>query len=425
MNLHKRSLLVEEKLQTQRIDDKLSMKPLWASNRLVLLGATAIAILIYVSFIAAQLAVTDNDLYGLYGFSQKPALAERGDMPWMKFAHPEPGYDGQYYFMLTLDPFTNRREAFGVTLDSPLLRHQRILLPFFAWLIARGDPALTPPVMMAINLAAIVGCAWVSGLLLSSIGISAWYGLLFALYPGFAISAGRFLMEPLAFFMILLSLLMLVRRKNHLAAIFLCLAVLSRETATLVVAAGFLTWLIRKISKDVNRDGFSPRVSFWFYPTVIFFLWQVWLVYNWSSLLFENATSANLGPPFVGFFRAAVENITHLNPETGLYLMMASAILAYHILISRPVLRAPLLLLISWICYLFLISCMGIAQWCGSPGFLRISTELNLLGLLAYITVKKRLGRLFVTLWLLTWVVTAGAEWYHLYLIFKGPLWGQ
>jgi hypothetical protein len=394
-----------------------SIKPFRISNSALSLGVTAIAIVIYVSFIAVLLPLTNNNLYGLYGFSQELTHAGSGDSPWREHVHPKPGYDGQFYFRLALDPFTDKREAFGVNLDAPLMRQQRILLPFFTWLIARGDPTITPPVMMAINLAAVAGCAFASSLLLSGLGISAWYGLLFALYPGFAVSVGRFLTEPLTLFMIFLSLLMLVRRKNLAASILLSLAVFSRETATLVVAAGFFTWLTRKHLRNGTKDYFSPHVSFWLYPTLAFLLWQLWLYCNWSSLLFDNATSSNLGPPFVGFFRAICENITKLNPATGFYLMMTSAVVAYQVFLSRTILRAPLLLLISWICYLLLATCIGIAQWRDSPGFLRILAELNMLGLLAYVIVKKRPGKVFVSFWLVAWLLTAGAEWYHLYLV--------
>ncbi|GEM_PF-2454074 len=400
-----------------RHDSDPFIKPFRITNIFISLGVAAIAIVIYLSFIAVLLPLTNNHLYGLYGFSQELTHTESDDAPWRKYAHPKPGYDGQFYFRLALDPFTDKREDFGINLDAPLLRQQRILLPFFTWLIARGDREITPPVMMAINLAAVAGCAFVSGLLLSCFGISAWYGLLFSLYPGFGISVGRFLTEPLALFMILSSLLMLAHRKNQVAAILLSLAVLSRETATLVVAAGFFTWLSGKIFQHGNKENFSPHVSFWLYPTLTFFLWQLWLSNNWSSVLLASADTSKLGPPLEGFLRAMVGNITNLNPETVFYLIMASAVLGYQIFLSRWIRHFPLLLLISWICYVLLAACTKTAVWSNSTSFLRISAELNLLGLLAYVIVKKKPGNLFVSFWLVAWIMTSGSEWYHLYSI--------
>src|SRR4030095_8355569 len=49
------------------------------------------------------------------------------------------GYDGQFYYRLALDPFTSRRTDFGVTLDIPSFRHQRILYPFMALALSAGE----------------------------------------------------------------------------------------------------------------------------------------------------------------------------------------------------------------------------------------------------------------------------------------------
>ena len=399
-----------------------TLKPFRASDVSISLGVTAITIFIYLSFIALLLPLTKDHLYGLYGFSQEITHAESGDIPWQKYAHPKPGYDGQFYFRLALDPFTDQRKAFGINLDAPLVRQQRILLPFFTWLIARGNLEVTPLVMMVINLTAIAGCALVGGLMLSVFGVSAWYGLLFALYPGFAVSAGRFLTEPLALFMILSSLLMLVHRKNLMAAILLSFAVLARETATLVVAAGFFTWLSGKILQNGNKNNFSPHFSFWLYPTLTFFLWQLWLWNNWSLVLWDGDNISKLGVPLAGFIQSVVGNITTLNPKTGFYLIMAFAVVLYQIFICRWIRHFPLLLLISWISYFMLVACTGTVVWSNSTSFLRVSAELNIVGLLAYMIVKKKPRNPLVFIWLLAWILTAGAEWYHLYSIHENFL---
>ncbi|MCF8127776.1 MAG: hypothetical protein K9N10_04635 [Deltaproteobacteria bacterium] len=394
-----------------------AIKPFRVSDVYLSLGVAAVALLIYFSFIAIMLTQTNNNLYGFYGFPDGVTNGETKQTPWKDYAHPKPGYDGQFYFRLALDPFTDKKTAFGITLDAPIVRHQRVLLPLFTWLIAGGNPETTPLIMMAINLAAIAGCALVGALLLSGFGVSAWYGLLFSLYPGFAVSAGRFLTEPLALFMILSSLLMLVHRKHFAAAITLSLAVLARETSTLVVAAGFFTWLSVKISKKSSKSSFQPAVSFWVYPTLSFFLWQFWLWNNWSSVLLDRENIAKLGVPLAGFFHAMAGNITNLKPETGFYMLMAVALFLYQVFICRFVRRYPLLLLISWASYFMLAVCTKTAVWSNSTSFLRISAELNILGLLAYLIVKKEPRKLFSFIWCLAWIMSAGAEIYHLHLI--------
>jgi hypothetical protein len=364
-----------------------------------------------------MLTQTNHNLYGFFGFSDGTKHVERVDAPWKKYAHPKPGYDGQFYFRLALNPFTDKKSEFGVTLDAPVVRHQRMLLPLFTWLIARGNPETTPFAMMAVNMGAIVGCALVGGLLLSGFGVSAWYGLLFSLYPGFAVSVGRFLTEPLALFMILLSLLMLVHRRHFAAAMILSLAVLARETSTLVVAAGFFTWLSGKIFPNRKIGIFQPGVSFWVFPTVCFFLWQFWLWNNWSSVLLDSENVAKLGIPLVGFFQAMAANMANLSLETGFYLIMGGGLVIYQVFICRWIRRFPLLLLVAWASYFMLAASTKTAVWSNSTSFLRISAELNILGLLAYLTVQKQPRKLFTFSWALAWTMAAGAEVYHLHLI--------
>ena len=53
-----------------------SIKPFRISNSALSLSVTAIAIVIYVSFIAVLLPLTNNNLYGLYGFSQELTMPD-------------------------------------------------------------------------------------------------------------------------------------------------------------------------------------------------------------------------------------------------------------------------------------------------------------------------------------------------------------
>src|SRR5437588_9577196 len=51
-----------------------------------------------------------------------PARSPRG-----LHVDPGPGYDGQYFYRLALDPLTDRRTDFGIILDDAAYRQQRIL----------------------------------------------------------------------------------------------------------------------------------------------------------------------------------------------------------------------------------------------------------------------------------------------------------
>jgi hypothetical protein len=134
-------------------------------------------------------------------------------------------------------------------------------------------------------------------------------------------------------------------------------------------------------------------------------------------VLLDGDNISKMGVPLGGFIRAIAGNIANLNPETGFYLIMLLAVVVYQIFICRWIRYFPLLLLISWACYVLLVSCTKTAVWSNSTSFLRLSAELNMLGLLAYVIVKKRPGNYFVPFWILAWILAAGAEWYHLYSI--------
>ena len=108
-----------------------SMRPFRVSNVSISLGNAVIAALIYLLFIAILLPLTNNNLYGLYGFSRELTHPGLEINPWDEYTHPKPGYDGQFYYSLALDPLTSKWEAFGIRFDAPLLRQQRTLCTIF------------------------------------------------------------------------------------------------------------------------------------------------------------------------------------------------------------------------------------------------------------------------------------------------------
>jgi hypothetical protein len=108
---------------------------------------------------------------------------------------PASGFDGQYYYVLARDPW--RRHDVPV-IDLPPYRHARILYPALAWVLSGGDPTRLLWVLPAINLAAIVGLAWLGARLAVHFGRSAWWGVLLPIVLNTGISALRDLTDPLA-----------------------------------------------------------------------------------------------------------------------------------------------------------------------------------------------------------------------------------
>jgi hypothetical protein len=61
------------------------------------------------------------------------------------------GYDGAFVYRLALDPFTDQQVAYGITLDNPPYRQQRVGLPVVSWLVAAATPLPLPLILILVN----------------------------------------------------------------------------------------------------------------------------------------------------------------------------------------------------------------------------------------------------------------------------------
>jgi hypothetical protein len=374
-----------------------------------------LGIVVYLAYTGILLTVAGGDLLGLMSFGEFFVDADTAGIA-SEFIRPRTGYDGQFYYRLAQDTFSIQQTAFGITLDDPPLRQQRMLLPLLTSIITRGEVASVPIVMLFINILAVGGCGWAAAHILQRFDCSPWYGVLFVFYPGFAISVGRFLTEPLAFLLMLFSLLALINRRNLLAAVMLSLAVVSRETATLLVASGFFTWFIQKHLRPTDKTSqpFRPTAIYWLLPCLTFFLWQAWLYQQWGRTFLNSARGSTFGFPGAGFVNAIAYNFSNFDQAGFLYLLMILLTVVYLAYLLPRLKKSPDLMHISIYAYLLLAVCVGFDVWVASPGFFRVFTELSLLGLLAYLMVNKGMGKTLPLGWLMVWLVTSAAEWYRL-----------
>lgn len=184
-------------------------------------------------------------LAGMVGF------AFRGDprgffSPGAFFAHPPEmagarlapgfGYDGQFYFALTLDPLLLRPETPGF-LDLPPYRAGRIGLPLAAWALVLGNrPAASLAYLALCWLLGLLGI-WVVARWIESEGTSPWRALPLVLSAGLVASMTRATPDAAAASLLVLALWLEARRRPGAVAV-LAAAVLVRETS--FIAAGAL-----------------------------------------------------------------------------------------------------------------------------------------------------------------------------------------
>lgn len=189
-----------------------------------------------------------------------------------RYAHvTSPGYDGQYYLFIALDP----RRAWHYV-DRPAYRYTHIVYPILARLVAFGRPAAVPYALIAVNVLSVVAGGVIVAAFLARRGHSPWLACLYLFFPGLAEAASMDLGEPIAFALIAAGLWLVTessaRRRLLYATGAFALAGLDREITLLVplalCAAGLLG--ARPLGRERRRDlgllaagAVVPYVAWW------------------------------------------------------------------------------------------------------------------------------------------------------------------
>ncbi|MBO0860758.1 MAG: hypothetical protein J2P21_20195 [Chloracidobacterium sp.] len=297
------------------------------------------------------------------------------------------GYDGQFYYRLALDPFTSKRTDFGITLDDPLYRHQRIFYPLMAWAMSAGRADLVPWAMLFINFSALCLLGWLGGVYAQTFKQHALWGLFLALYPASLLSLTRDLVDLLEVTLLVSSLLMLRRGKSVCAAVLLTLAVLTKETALIVAVVAMLGYAF-------DRNGRQEARKRWYYftlPIVIFLIWQTALRINWGEFPIIIGKSA-LGIPFAGLVRLLLDVLTLQTPlQRRLFPeLILLSVFVFGVIYYLRATTAEAHLIFSWILYLVLVLSASRVVWADDWGYLRASSEFCALGVIIIIAASSR-----------------------------------
>lgn len=282
------------------------------------------------------------------------------------------GYDGQFYYRLALDPFTSEQTEYGVTLDSPAYRHQRIVYPMLVWLFSFGGHDAVPVMLIVVNYLAACLLGWVAGHLAQSAGHHALEGLALAFYPGFVWTLSRDLAEIVAALLVLAGLLAIRRGLATPATGLLILAVLTKETALLAPASLAVAALL------------SARRPPWYsytLPLLAYALWQLILFWNWGHWALSSG-GVNVGAPLAGL-QSFVLDIAAGATRSHRIWLVELCFLAVLTLVALMALRgstAPLHEKAAWLLYGILAISLTRQVWGEDRAFLRALTEFYLLG---------------------------------------------
>ena len=312
------------------------------------------------------------------------------------------GYDGTAFYRLALDPFTHRLTAFGITLDAPAYRQQRILYPFLVWLCSLGRASLVPWALVLVNLAAIAALAAAGAQLSVAVGRHPLAGLAFALYPGFVYSVSRDLCEPTACAAGLGAMVAIAKRRYTLAAALLSAAVLARETLLLLAIACCAAYLWSRLRR---RTPEYPLVLF-AVPLAVYAAWELILRRVWGiTPLLSGPRSFT--PPFTQYWHA-LGIASSLRHEHRL-VFCELAYLAIITLLAVVAIRSrnvPEFWKLGALCYLALAATMPAEVWADDAAYMRVLGDYSMVSMAAILS-SSRSGS-----WILC--LATGTTWYYL-----------
>ena len=313
------------------------------------------------------------------------------------------GYDGITFYRFALDPFTAARTEFGITLDTPPYRNQRIAYPFIVWLLSLGHARWVPALLVIVNIVAAAAMAAFGGAFSRRLGFHALWGVILPLYPGFLLTLSRDLAEIVASMFAMGAIWAISARRNITAAILLTCAALTREPTLLLAFALAGAWLIERLLRRERR--IAPVV--FLAPIVIDVLWQIFLTARWGTSPLRSGAPA-MALPFVEFARFFAASVPRRIQQQRLYflecLLLVSTVLTVVLMWRRT--RTPLEWRFAWLGYLALASILPHTIWLEDYGFLRIFSDLFVVS--AAIIIASTNGARWFAL------ITAGGVWLYL-----------
>lgn len=331
------------------------------------------------------------------------------------------GYDGQFYYLLALNPFSSAVMLPGAHFDLPAYRAQRILYPLLVWALSLGGrPSLVPTLLVIVNLSAIVAVGALGALLAQRQGVAPLWGVLLPLYPGLLVSLAGDLGEPLALACALAGLLCVKSHRWGWAALLLSLAALARETTALIAIALLVSVLLARVTpfpalripalRFIPREHWRGGLIAGLTPVVIALGWQIILMLRWGELGALAAGGNNIGIPFAGLLESLI--LWALLSRPALKVMLYADV-GYLLglaemtrrLISRRF-QATGYVAIAWILYGALALMLSVNVWDFYWNFLRGASELGMLSLLLLLSSPSRLRWAALVATLVVWGVT-------------------
>lgn len=242
--------------------------------------------LFYLVYILLFLARFNFNPSGAIEFSSENVHNLNGSLPsGVVLQENSSGFDGQLYYMVSLDLLHRHSN-----IDA--LRYHRIFYPFLSYIMSFGYVPFIPFMMLLISYISIIGSTYFIIKILEKYHYPINLAYLWALNIGFFISVIRDLGDPLMYLLIAAAVYFIEEERFGISVSLLCLAILTKETAVIIILPICLYYLLKK------RIKISLIFSI---PLFVYALWNyiVFLIFGrWPFFIGSGASS--FGLPFIG-----------------------------------------------------------------------------------------------------------------------------
>ncbi len=268
-------------------------------KRTCLLKLLLITFLFYLVIVGIIASRYDFKLSCFINFGEKsPFIIKKLVPPNFIIMKDISGYDGQAYYYAASDPFikTNFHRI-------DLKKYQRFLYPFLAHMLAFGNNALLPWTLLIVNIISILAGTLFLSKILKRHNVSIWYALIYSLGVGNIVAFQYNLTSPLCICLILGGIYFYEAKKIGSTTFFFSLALLTRETAGLII----MVFLLYEFFGKRHKNSFVIALSFIPFIVLQFFLYQ-----KLGEIPLLGA-SGHLVLPFAGI----IQKISSLNLSGG------------------------------------------------------------------------------------------------------------
>jgi hypothetical protein len=307
--------------------------------------------------------------------------------------NPGPGYDGQFFYRYGIQPFSFEKTAYGITLDHPAYRHQRITYPLLGWALSFGQASYLPFSLVLVNVLALAGLLVLLLRFCNHFGVPRIYCLFPLLFSGLWMSLGRDLAEPLECFFIAAGCYAFLKRKALYFTLFTLLSLFTREPSAIVLFPLACAWLYDMFSKAHYRLSWQliTNTLLFALPFLLLIGWKTGLQHWHVSETFIEGGN-NIGIPFYGLYQGFWEGIHHLDsPEDYVEFTLWTAFACWNVwlvLLSSAALRFKpkegfaFGLSLSWCAALLMASLYTYSIYVDDWAFLRVLSGFNLIALI-------------------------------------------